>query len=297
MVEGDTIQHLGDEPLTRKIENSRQPLPLIVKDSTRQEFLAVAPHKSGTYWLNFLSPYFAGFLVDEISGLKWQYPRKIFIQANENDISFTPYIPMDSSLLVRKNKITFNPTALINGYHPAWEFGYERMHGTKRATQFSLSLLRSWDNDYARNSKGFIASVEHKVFLRSEEKTRWFVSLMLEHHRKDHDAFLRFVITDSQGQTVFPRQEFVRLTTIEKRFISLTPRVGFEQYLSPQLVAEGFLGVGLRYRRVRHQDSNPLTRNIFDDDWWIFSEEFSSNREASNFRPTFDLGIRLAWVF
>ena len=297
VVEGDTIQRESNAPVFLDVKNNKHPLPIVVIDSTRQEFLAISSHKPGSYWLNIISPWFSGFLVDEISGLKWKYPHKIYINATEEDISFLPYLPMDSTLLQRRNKITFTPFQLINAYHPSWEIGYERMHSQTRATQFTLGLLRSWDNDFSRNSKGFLAGAEHKYFLRSQEKTRWYASLSLEHLRKDHDAFLRFVITDAQGNTEFPWRTFLRLTTVEKRFVSLTPRIGFQHYVTPQLVLDGFFGIGLRYRNVKHQGTIPFTRHIDDFEWIFIDEEFASNREANHFRPSFDLNIRLAWAF
>lgn len=297
VVEGDTINRQSNDPVILDVKNNKHPLPIVVVDSARQEFLAVASHKPGTYWMNIISPWFSGFLVDEISGLKWRYPRKIYIESTDQDISFTPYLPMDSTLLLTRNKISFTPFQLINGYHPAWEVGYERMHSDNRATQFSLGVFRSWDNDYARNSKGFLAGIEHKIFLRSQERTRWYASLNLEHLRKDHDAFLRFVVTDAQGNTNFPWVDFIRLTTVEKRFITLTPRIGFQHYVTNRLVVDAFFGIGLRYRSVKHQQSTPMTRHIDDFDWIFIDAEFASNREASNFRPNFDLNLRLAWTF
>jgi len=298
IVEGDTIDRAENKPVYMEVRNNKHPLPIVVKDGSNQQFLAVGSHKPFTYWLNAIPIiYFTGFLVDEISGRKWRYPRKIYIESNESGISFLPYMPMDSSLLVRKNKINFTPLSLVNGYHPAWEFGYERLHGTSRATQVSVSLFRSWNNDFARNSKGFKLGLEEKFFFRSQDRMRVYGSLSLEYWHKEHDALLNLLVVDAQGDPAIPWRTFSRLTTIRKQFIGIVPRIGIQQYITPRLVLEGYFGVGFRARKVQHLNRSPFTQHEDDFDWFFTDVEYLSNRETKNITPNFDLNFRIAWVF
>lgn len=298
VVDGDTILRSDNNPVYLDVENRKRPMFITVLDSAGQGSLAVTPHKPATYWLNVIPViYFAGFLVDEITGLKWRYPRNIYIQSQGNLYSYLPYLPMDSTLLERKNKITFAPFSLVLEYHPAVEFGYERLHGSRSATQLSLGFLRSWNNEYARNSRGIKASLEHKLFFRNQNKLRLYTALALEYLHKDHDADLSMEVIDSDGNAVFPFNRFVRRTTVQKRFIALTPRIGFQSYLTPRLVAEGFFGAGLRARDVTHENSVPFARHVGNFEWLLFNDEYVSNREIRNITINFDLNFRLAWTF
>lgn len=298
VVEGDTILRTDNNPVYLNVENRKQHMFIVVLDSARQGSLAVSPVKPSTYWLNAIQViYFTGFLIDEITGLKWRYPRKVYIQSDGNEYSYLPYLPVDSTLLERKNKITFAPFSLIHEYHPAVEFGYERLHGSHSATQVSLGFLRSWNNEYARNSRGIKASVEHKLFFRNQDRLRLYTALALEYHHKNHDAKLSMEVVDSDGNAVLPFDTFLRLTTLQKRFVSLTPRVGFQSYLTQWLVAEGFFGVGLRARNVTHKNASPFTKHVDNSEWFFIDGEYASNRETCNFSFNFDLNVRLAWTF
>lgn len=299
VVDRDTINWVGGGPITWRVENKKMPLPIIVLDSTqRQPFLAIKAHKPFTYWLNAVPFfYFGGFLVDEVTGLKWRYPRNIYITSDSTGLSYLPYVPMEPEMLERKNKVTFAPLSVINAYHPAWELGYERLQGDRGAIQFTFGIFRSWENNYARNSRGFKTSVEKKFYLRNQRTTRFYLSGVLEYIHKNHDANLQFEVVDAQGNLVQPVQVFNQLMTIEKRFVSLKPRFGVETYITPRFVVEGFFGLGIRSRVVRHQNNNPFIRFREDLDLFFVDTEYLSNRPTINFGLDFDLNFRLAWVF
>lgn len=297
VIEGDTVLRDSNETVFLRVENDRGPLRVTTFDSLGTKPLFISSKTSGTYWLNGLTApiFFAGFLVDEITGMKRRYPKNVYIDVDGINNSYLPYYPMDTTILELKNKITFAPVSIVHEYHPAFEFGYERLHKKSFATQVSLGIFRSWSNNYARNSKGFKASIEEKYFFRNQTRTRLYVGFAIEHHNKQHDADLRFVTVDNQGNTLWENGTFRQRITVKKHFFGFTPRVGFQTYLSRRLVAEGFGGIGLRHRSVRHLNSSPNTR--FTTDWEWFDIETDSNRPGRSVSFNWDLNFRIGWVF
>lgn len=298
VIEGDTLYRDTNETVYLRVENDRSPLRVTTFDSLGSKPLYIGSKTSGTYWLNgFTAPvFFAGFLVDEITGMKRRYPRNVYIDVDGINNSYLPYFPMDSSLLQHKNKITFAPVSIIHQYHPAYEFGYERLHKNNFATQVSLGVFRSWDNNYARNSKGVKVSIEEKYFFRSQSNTRFYVGFTFEHHNKTHDADLRFVSLNNQGDPIWETGRFTQRTTVEKRFFAYTPRIGLQTYIAPRLIAEGFFGIGLRHRNVKHRNISPNVRHT-GDDWLWFDIETDSNWPGRQVSSNWDLNFRIGWVF
>jgi hypothetical protein len=298
VIEGDTVLRDSNQTVLLRVENDRDPLRITTFDSLGTKPLFIRSKTSPTYWLNAVTiPVFAtGFLFDELTGQKWKYPRNIYIDVDGDNNSYLPYFPMDSSLLARKNKLTFAPLSIIHEYHPAFEFGYERIHGEHWGTQISLGVFRSWPTEYARNSKGVKISLEEKYFFRNENNTRYYVGFALEHHHKSHESDMSFINLDAQGFPIWEAGTFTQRVTVQKRFFGFTPRIGFQTYLRPRLVAEGFFGVGLRYRRVRHPDVSPNVQlNSEFGEWWDI--QYDSNSPGNNTTLNWDLNFRLAWTF
>ncbi len=298
VVEGDTVLRDTNDIVYLNVENDRAPLRVTAFDSLGNHPYFVNSKTSPTYWLNTFSMpfFFSSFLVDEIVGLKRRYPRNIYIDVDGRNNSYLPYFPMDSTLLERRNKLTFAPVSIVHEYHPAFEFGYERLHKNDFATQVTLGVFRSWDNNFARNSKGIKVSIEEKYFFRSQTRTRFYASFILEHLNKTHEADLDFVTVDSQGNRQWEDGQFTQRTTVEKRFYNFTPRIGFQSYISERLIVEGFFGIGLRHRDVRHRNVVPSARfGSGFDDW--FDIESDSNRPGREMGGNFDLNFRIGWVF
>tara|TARA_R100000005_G_scaffold96660_1_gene85654 strand:- start:1515 stop:2507 length:993 start_codon:yes stop_codon:yes gene_type:complete len=289
---GDTVINKLNEPIAFVAKNSREPLAVSVFTEEKSKQVYILPRKASVYWLNALSPYFSGFLVDEITGKKWEYPRKVFINMDLPGNSYTPYFPMDSTLLYRKNKIGFNPFSLAMGYHPGIEVAYERLHGNKWATQFSYSHFLSRDNDFARNSKGYKIILEEKYFFRNKEKMRWYIGLAAEYLYKKHDADIRYYTIPKPGERFY----FKERTRIRKEFTSITPHIGFQHYLTRAFVIETYFGVGLRYRKTTHPliPENYIQQPGFRE-WFDLS--YDSNKMESTLSTNLDFNLRLNWVF
>lgn len=298
VVEGDTILRDSNETVYLKVENDRAPLKVTAFDSTDSKPYYIRSKTSPAYWLNgFSAPFFfSGFLLDEIIGLKKKYPRNVYIYTEGGSYGYLPYFPMDSTLLERKNKITFAPISIVHEYHPAFEFGYERLHKNNFATQVTLGVFRSWDNNFARNSKGIKASIEEKYFFRNQTRTRFYASFVFEHHRKTHEADLDFVTVDNQGIPQWENGQFRQRTEVEKRLYGFTPRIGFQTYVTDRLMVEGFFGMGLRHRNVRHLNVDPSAR--YDTGFWEWLDiDYESNRPGRNVTSNWDLNFRIGWVF
>tara|TARA_R110001592_G_scaffold65325_4_gene200562 strand:+ start:889 stop:1890 length:1002 start_codon:yes stop_codon:yes gene_type:complete len=293
--EGDTVINKLNEPVTFVARNSREPIAVSIFTEKQSKQVYILPKKATVYWLNTFSPYLSGYLVDEITGKKWRYPRKVYINMDLPGNSYTPYFPMDSTLLYRKNKIGFNPFSFALAYHPGVEVSYERLHGDKFGTQLSYTHFLSRDNEYARNAKGFRLNIEEKYFFRSYEGTRLYLSLAAEFLHKTHDADIDFYTQTAS----YERFYFSERTKIEKTFYSLTPHIGIQHYLSKSLVVETYIGLGLRYRKTTHSwIPDNYTYRVYDPFLWEWLDiEYVSNKQETRISGNMDLSFKLSWAF
>lgn len=296
MVRGDTINSLSDQPVSFIVEKERAPLQITAFNDSVSRTVFVRSSKSLFYWANVTTGwgYFGGFLIDEISGKKYVYPRKVYIDLSRQDIGYLPYFPMKPDLIKKKNRVSIAPFILTGYHHPGIELSFERLHGAERATQLSFRYLLSRNNDFARNSQGYRVNVEEKFFFRNEDDRRLYYSINFEYLRKDHEAVMSFFIPDADpvDETSF----FDRLTMVKKRFFTLTPRIGFEKYLTKRLVLDAFFGVGVRYRETELPDIEPGV--VLDRTAWEWVDiVYQSNRPRKGFTMNFDLGLSIGWAF
>ncbi|WP_172796088.1 hypothetical protein [Roseivirga echinicomitans] len=289
---GDTVVNKLDEPVTFVAKNSREPVIVSIFNEEKSKRVYILPKKAPVYWLNTFSPYLSGYVVDEITGKKWKYPKKVHINMDLPGNSYTPYFPMDSTLLLRRNKIGFNPFSFGLAYHPGVEISYERLHNDKFGTQLSYTHFLARDNEYARNAKGFRLNIEEKYFFRSYEQTRLYISLAAEFLHKTHDADLDFYTQTASDERFY----FSERKKIEKTFYSITPHIGIQHYLSKKLVVETYFGMGLRYRKTTHSQV-PNNYHYYISDWEWLDIEYYSNKQEARISGNMDLSFKLSWAF
>lgn len=295
--QGDTLLNKINTPFTVYKKREKAPLEVqLFNDSTSRK-LIIGSKKSWVYWANSTSYFFLGFLVDEISKRKFTYPKKVYVDLSQTEISYLPYVPMTPDLILKKNRISVTPTSWIGRYHPGIELSFQRLHGSKFATQVSYSHLISRQTPYARDTKGFKLGIEEKFFIQNTNDYRIYTSLTFEYLRKNHQDSFNFLIPDDTPDNPFDNDRFTQSVEIEKRFLSITPRIGFEKYLSKRLVFDSYFGLGFRYRRVRLPGIS--TDSLFEDEsdsiWGDY--RYSSNKPNNNLTVSFDLNFRLGWTF
>lgn len=294
IVHGDTIATEADQSFLIAVENSRQPITVAVSTETQEKNLKIKPYKPAYYWANFAS-YGIGFIVDEIAKKKFTYPKKIYVDFTDSINTYLPYFPMQQSLISDKNKLSISPIALVGQFHPGIEVSYQRLFGENLAIQLGINKFIEKDNDYSRNVGGFRLNLEGKNYFRNQEKNRFYSSLNIEYLRKDHEAdfdvYVRGVPDDFTDD-----EFFIQRFSVEKRFISLTPRIGFEHYITPKLVLDAFFGIGVRYRETRVLNTDP-TYDLSDGGWGWFDNSYLSNRPRSTMTFNFDMNFKIGWVF
>lgn len=211
--------------------------------------------------------------------------------------SAEPTIKNDS-LSWPKHKVTVTPFSFFSFYHPRIEFGYERLHSHRFATHYGLSWLTNRDNEYARNSKGYKLAFEAKYFRPDRKNSRWYYAIAFEYLAKRHDAQLYYTTVPYEDYQDLNRQDyFFRMVEVDKSFFTMSLRVGAQQYIGPHLVFEGYAGVGIRRREVKHLNAGGIVGHHRDRDYISWDLEYGSNRIASERLIQFDLNLRLAWTF
>lgn len=197
-----------------------------------------------------------------------------------------------------KHKINITPFSLFGRYHPGVELGYERLHGKRFSTEYHFMMLTSRDNNYARESRGYVLGFELKYFHVNTKKNRWYYGLAMEAMEKTHTAELFYAMPVDDEYAVRERADyFTNMVDVDKTFFTMTLRVGIQHYITPNLMLEGYAGIGRRYRDVKHL--NPPVTDAFhsDRDYIGLDIEYSSNKEDIERVVKFDLNVRLAWTF
>lgn len=203
------------------------------------------------------------------------------------------------SLLWPKHKINFTPISLFSTYHPGIELGYEHLHGTSLSTEYHFAVLTSRDNEYARDTEGFMAGFELKYFKTNRKNSRWYYALAIEGLKKRHDAELFYTMPSDNEYLIRGRDDyFPRMVTVDKSFFTMTLRAGLQQYITPYLILEAYTGAGIRYREVDHLNVTNID-GLFhrSRDYQSLDLEYSSNRKVSERVLKLDLNLRLAWTF
>ncbi|WP_141719753.1 hypothetical protein [Roseivirga misakiensis] len=293
IVQNDTLNAPKGETINFSVLRKR-PFDLGVLKNGEIQTLSIETKTPTYYWANAWT-YGIGFVVDEISKDKLIYPNRIYLDLSENQVSYLPYFPMSEERLKLKNQISITPTALVGFYHPGIEVGYQRLLGQNFALQANYRHMLSANNEFARNASGFRVELNPKFYFRNEEKSRIYSSLSLEFLRKDHDAEFSFSVPENFDDDDFSNDIIDEILPVEKRFFSITPRIGIEHYLSDRLVLDAFFGIGLRYRETRVLGVNPNYEFFSEDDW--FMVRYDSNRPSNRLGVNFDMNFRISWVF
>ncbi|GAB5523143.1 MAG: hypothetical protein Roseis2KO_10150 [Roseivirga sp.] len=197
-----------------------------------------------------------------------------------------------------KHKINLTPSSLFSRYHPGVEIGYERLHGKRFSTEYHFMMLTSRDNNYAREARGYMLGFELKYFHINTRKNRWYYGLAMEAMEKTHTAELFYTLPVDNEYAERERADyFTNLVEVDKTFFTVTFRVGMQHYVTPNLILEGYAGIGSRYRNVRHLNS-PVTDGFHSDrDYLGLDIEYASNRATIERVVKFDLNVRLVWTF
>jgi len=296
----DTLKTKLWQIATFIFENKKEPIKVTVFNENKSKSVLISSKKNAIYWANLVTPYFLGFVVDEVTKKKFVYPKKVYIDLDNSNENVLTYFPFDYLKLNRKNMIGISMLSSLNQINPMLKVHYERMHGRSFATRLSYGHLLSYDNDYARNSRGFNISLEEKYFFINDEKSRFYFSVALDFLSKTHEADMSFS-TDPDPEI---GSTFEQRIDIQKTFSSLTPRIGVQNYLgkNKRFVAEFVAGVGIRYRETKFLDTDPLLFN-----WYEFTSphqssgrrplQFRTNKERSEYAPNLNINFSLSWVF
>jgi len=292
----DTTQAPPKTDFQIVVKKEKLPLNVMLFNDSTSRKLSIGYKKNWTYGLNLFSPYLGGFVVDEISGKKFSYPKRVFVDMGNSEVNYIPYYPMPERRLEFRNRFSITPTAISGIYHPGIEVGYQRLIGSRFAIQTNMRYLLAANTNYSRNAEGFRIELNPKYYLRNQERSRIYTSLSFQYLNKDHEAEYNFLIPENFDDDNFENDQILQLLRVEKRFISFTPRIGFEHYLSDRLIIDAFLGIGLRYRKTTVLGANP--DYVFSDgNWEWFDVEYDSNRPGNRISANLDLNFRIGWVF
>lgn len=295
--QNDTLLNRSDEPLGANFINDRNALELQYFNGKHSNKISIQPIRAQEYYLNVLTPAWAGFLVDELSPRKWAYPRKIYIDVEEG--SYLPYFPMDSLRLNKfSNRFSLSPFSAIGDHNPGVDMAYQYHFSDRYAIQLSYEAMVSADSELGRNSSGYRAGLEFKYYLRNTESIRFYLSTNLAYLNKNYTSNQAFVNSQLQNNNNLIEEGdiFYEDIRVQKQFFSITTRFGAEYFLSDRWILDGYIGLGPRFRRVEHLNA-PANGVHFDEESSWFNIVYGSNQEVNNASANFDLNVRIGFRF
>lgn len=245
------------------VQRSRKSIELaIIHDSVRLH-KTIKAKNSLAFWGNlglgsFYGP-LIGFVIDWKNPKRYTYPRNIYVNIDNRTIAQRmSYVPPPMSVK-SKNIVKWTPLKLIDLSNAGVELSLERKLANKVSIQASAMILENlifrnlYNTMYEHG--GFKLGLESKYYVHDVFPFGMYISAEASYLNRKMNQVLNFSHTVNDSiQFTYP--DSVRT---QKQTFSLVLKLGF-QYVRKRLVLDMYVGVGLRYRNVKHYNK------IYKDD-------------------------------
>ncbi len=316
IVDRDTVNYLSE---TKRIivPRSADPLEITAISERQTKTVAVQAHNSIAYWLNIYFNYGFGMLVERNNPKRYTYPRRIYLSLAAPNDSFptgrrdgrrlpysqsrpkgfpSPFDPIDESL---SGILKITPLKVIGTINPGVEISYERWTGELLSTQITASWLLPngvWDTeDIKPDRRGYRLALEERFYYQKSAPSGPYIALEINYLRNTyHSEWMFGVANPMYDPESMVRRNYLDTFGIKKQTISFNLKWGL-QTLSNRFSVDFYIGLGLKYRDVRHFDrirpsdemEMPRHPNI----------HYISDREDKNLAVSIPLNFKMGWAF
>jgi hypothetical protein len=290
----DTLHHI-------RVDRKRGAMLITATSDSTVKMLALRPHISPTYWINSISPYGIGFLIDLTNPKRYAYPRHIYLdmkgnndmKGNKTDIvdtsRFYSYPPSKSFLpSAYKNSFKITPMKLLGRINPGIELAYERKTSNYFSTTVFGSYLISPLFGYNR-SHGYKIGVEEKFYLAQSAMQGPYLSLLVDYFTKKHEKIAIF----NNLSIIDSIPNYRDTINIHQSIASLCVKLGY-QYIYKQLAVDVYIGAGVQYRDIKYTDQ--LNPNHKEDRFPMFSF-YPPVSPGIRWWVRLPINIRVGWAF
>ena len=316
IVHRDTINYLSE---TKRITvpRSADSLEITAISENRSKTVAVPAHNSTAYWVNIYFNYGIGMLVDRKNPKRYTYPSRIYLPLNAPSDSFPtgrrdgrklPYAtvrprefpsPFESIDELLSGMVKIRPLTLLGTINPGVEISYERWTGHLLSTQVTVSWLLPnglWDTeDVKPNRKGYRLAVEEKLYYLQTAPVGPYMAFEINYLRNDYQSEWMFgVASPKYNPEDMVRRNYPDTFGIKKETVSFNLKWGLQKIYN-RFTIDVYMGLGLKYRNVRHYDrrrptdemESPRHPNI----------HYISDRENKNLAVSLPVNFSVGWVF
>jgi len=159
----------------------------------------------------------------------------------------------DGDTLVKKNRISFNPSRVVGLVNPGYEFGFERLHSDRYATRVMGALLtNSLNTAPFFTYSGYRVGIEEKRFLSHAGNSDSYLSVEAVYHQSQFSSIYQFM-PDRDTQVYWYRSGYLDSIGVSNRSLSVNVKLGI-QFRSGRFIMDAYCGLGLRYKVLTHSD-------------------------------------------
>jgi len=296
-IKNDTVPYLINHH-NFAIARSKEPICLSLFNDSIEKNIFVNSELSPVLILNLFSPAFSGFLIDWTNQKRFTYPRTIYVDMNNLNNDYLKYVPWEYTPYSRKNILKITPLKTINFVNPGLELGFEWLNSQKFSSQFSATYIfpmSVWDikEKFIPDMKGFALSLEEKYYLNRHAPNGIYLGLEFGYLNNKYNAIYDFEDSNTPD-SLYYIAGYSDSIFIKKQTYSLNLKLGYQQIIK-RLSFEIFLGLGVRYKDVRHFDrikpedvfASPIEPNIY----------YIADMEGKYWTISIPINFKIGWTF
>jgi hypothetical protein len=299
-----------------EVERSKLPLAVTVYNDSLRKTVFVRSRISNVYWLNFLTVYYSGFLIDWRTSRKFTYPKKIYVDVNDSsgklivfpngsviypkEKGYTTFIKSTTESLKEKNIIKISPLGIIHLTNPIFELSYERRLNQNFSVQLKTGYLLSQslilNKAYLPNHKGFGIGTELRYYIANAEIEGVYVGFEFSYLSNYYTRLGNFnpplLVNDtSYFQHYDAHTDFFK---INRQVTNLNFKVGIQKRFN-RLCSDVFIGLGVRYKDVAYSGLD-FSNERLSKSRHLNIQDISDSRGAY-WTISVPIGFKLGWSF
>ena len=286
-----------------RVNRNPEPLQLSVFASDSiQRRVSVDSKNSAAFYLNFFPMHYfiqpiVGVLLDRKNPKRFTYPRVIYIDLSDTTGGYLNYIPLDSANSFKKNLLKLSITKPFS-YDPGGvEISYERIATNRSSYQFtythiSSTLSRRLSYFNPSNLKGRQFELEYRYYLKKSAPLGYYLSGELTYLSSEHYDQENLAATNRYYSLIY-----VDNIGVTKNNFSFNIKLG-RQFFVDRLSIDAFVGVGLRFKNVKHFDGLNPDGRVLNSSYFLSPDiDYMNNRSGRYVSCSVPLGLKIGYLF
>ncbi len=300
VISRDTIKDLSASK-SFTFDRDIKPIEVTAFNDSLSKTISIESRNSFTYWLNSIPNLhlWTGFYIDTKTKKRYTFPKTVYIDLTAEDSSYLTYKPLDRTYDEYSDIFKITPLKLLGVVNPSIELSYERRTGRSFSTQLMASYLLPisimyMGNDLKPDIKGFRVSIEEKYYFKRSAPLGPYVSFEFDYLNNRYKDIWNFGVKNIYSDPPLIFTNYADTFGIKKQTYSFNLKFGY-QLLVDRLFFDFYVGLGLRYKDVKHFDRiNPndeMEKPRHPNFYYI------TNLDGKYWTISIPLNVRIGWAF